>query len=246
MAAAMARGWASAKQGPEAMLFCDLDAERAAVLAREVGGETRAELAELARDADVIVLAVKPAALADVASELGGQAPALISILAATPVERLTEAFPGVPLIRVMPNQPVSVRRGVLCYVPPDEDVPPELGEALIALLEPLGALVPIEERLIDAAMAVMSCSPAYVALFAQELADAGVREGLPGEIAAELVAGALAGTAQLLREHDPETIRAAVAPPGGVTEAGLEALENGGFRDALGNAVRASLERFR
>lgn len=149
-------------------------------------------------------------------------------------------------MIRVMPNQPVSVGRGVLCYVPPAAEVPGQLGEALIALLEPLGALVPIEEDLIDAAMAVMSCSPAYVALFAEQLAEAGVREGLEREMAAELVAGAVAGTAELLLVRDPEAIREAVAPPGGATEAGLEALEAGGFRDALADAVRASLERFR
>jgi pyrroline-5-carboxylate reductase len=246
MAAAMARGWASAEAGPEAMVFCDLDAERAAALAREVGGDAREGLTELAVDADVIVLAVKPAALTDVASELGGRAPALISILAATPVARLTEAFPGVPVIRVMPNQPVSVRRGVICYVPPGDDVSEQLARELIGLLEPLGALVPVEERLIDAAMAVMSCSPAYVALFAQELTAAGVREGLEPEMAAELVAGALAGTAELLRVHEPEAIGRAVAPPGGATEAGLEALVDAGFSDALANAVRASLERFR
>jgi pyrroline-5-carboxylate reductase len=246
MAAAMARGWASADGKPEAMLFCDLDAERAAALAGEVGGEVRGELIELAVDADVIVLAVKPAALTDVASELGGRAPALISILAATPLARLAEAFPGVPVIRLMPNQPVSVRRGVLCYVPPADDVPDRLAQGLIALLEPLGRLVPVEERLIDAAMAVMSCSPAYVALFAQELAAAGVREGLEPGIAAELVTEALAGTADLLRVQEPAAIRRAVAPPGGATEAGLEALEDAGFPDALAKAVNASLERFR
>jgi pyrroline-5-carboxylate reductase len=105
---------------------------------------------------------------------------------------------------------------------------------------------VPIEERLIDAAMAVMSCSPAYVALFAEALADAGEREGLERRRAMELVAGTLVGTAELLAVHEPAEIRRRVAPPGGATEAGLEALERGGFRTALADAVDASLERFR
>jgi pyrroline-5-carboxylate reductase len=246
MASAMARGWAGAGAGPEAMVFCDVDAERAAALAREVEGETRGRLSELATDCDVIVLAVKPAALAEVATELEGRAPPLISILAATPIARLNEAFPGVPALRVMPNQPVSVGRGVVCYVPPGDDVPRDLGESLIEALEPLGAVVAVEEALIDAAMAVMSCSPAYVASFAEALAEAGVREGLEPGTAAELVTGAIAGTAELLRAHDPEAIRRAVAPPGGATEAGLEALADAGFDDALGAAVVASLERFR
>jgi pyrroline-5-carboxylate reductase len=246
MAGAIARGWAAAgDSGPEAMLFCDLDRERAAELAREVGGETREGLAELARETDVVVLAVKPDALEDVARELGGAAPALISVMAATPLARVAEAFPGVPAIRVMPNQPVEVRRGVLCVVVPG-DLPEQLKTRLVGLLLPLGRLVPIEEPAIDAAMAIMSCSPAYVALFAEALAEAGVREGLDREFALELVTATLTGTAELLAVHEPAEIRRRVAPPGGATEAGLEALERGGLTAALDAAVSASLERFR
>ena len=116
----------------------------------------------------------------------------------------------------------------------------------LVALLGELGEAVPVPESLIDAAMAVMSCSPAYVALIAEALTSAGVREGLDPALAADLVAGTLAGTAELLRVKDPAAIRAAVAPPGGATEAGLEALERGGLEAALADAVTASLERFR
>jgi pyrroline-5-carboxylate reductase len=244
MAAAMARGWAAGDGGPEAMLFCDLDAERARALAAEVGGETRSGLRELAGDSDVLVLAVKPAALDEVASQLGGTAPALITVLAATPTERIAEAFPGVPALRVMPNQPVEVRRGVLCYVTP-EAIPGELKERLLALLGLLGTLIPVEESQIDAAMAIMSSSPAYIALVAEALARGGEREGLEPGLAGELVAGTLAGTAELLLKRDPATIRNAVASPGGATEAGLAHLE-GVVEDAFANAINASLERVR
>jgi pyrroline-5-carboxylate reductase len=226
------------------MLFCDLDAERARALAAEVDGETRGGLRELARDADVVVLAVKPGALDDVARELEGEAPALISVLAATATGRIADAFPGVPALRVMPNQPVEVRGGVLCYPPPLR-MPDDLLAALLELLGLLGTLVPLEERLIDPAMAVMSSSPAYIALVAEALARAGEREGLESRLSAELVARALAGTAALLLEKDPVAIRAAVASPGGATEAGLSQLE-GVVEDAFASAVTASLERFR
>jgi pyrroline-5-carboxylate reductase len=245
MAAAIARGWHGVDGGPEAMLFSDLDSARAEALAEEVDGETRGSLRDLASDCDVIVLAVKPAALAEVAEELGGSAPALISLLAATPLARLAEAFPGVPAIRLMPNQPVQVREGVVCYAV-GEDVPGELRERLVALLEPLGTLIALNEDLMDPAMAVMSCSPAYVALFAEALADAGVAEGLDAELSARLVTDTFAGTAALLRVRDPEAVRRAVAPPGGATEAGLEALERGEIRSTIASAVTASLERFR
>jgi pyrroline-5-carboxylate reductase len=245
MASAMARGWAGAEGGPSEMLFCDVDRERAQALATEVGGSVRESLRQLAADSDVVLLAVKPAALDVVAVDMGGKAPALLSVMAATTTDRLATAFPGVPALRVMPNQPVEVRRGVLCWVA-GEGVPDELRAQLVGLLDELGAAVEVPEDRIDAAMAVMSCSPAYVALFAEALAEAGAREGLdPGE-SLELVAGALAGTAELLGKRDPEAIRTAVAPPGGATEAGLDALAGAGFADSLSAAVEASLERFR
>lgn len=246
MAAAMARGWAASRpQGPEEMLFCDLDDARAAAVAAEVGGETRTTLPELRADSDVLLLAVKPAALDAVASELDGDAPAILSVLAATPLEHLSAAFPDAPLLRAMPNQPVEVRLGVVCHPPPAR-MQDDLAAELLGLLELLGVRVELEERLIEAAMAVMSCSPAYVALFAEALAAAGAREGLEPMIAGALVADSLKGAAELLRNRDPEAIRSAVASPGGATHAGLQALHERGFERAVDAAVEASLERFR
>jgi pyrroline-5-carboxylate reductase len=245
MATAIARGWAGAEGGPELMLFCDVDRERAADLATSVKGETRQTLPEIAAASDVVLLAVKPAALDEVAQEMGGRAPALISVMAATTTKQLAGAFPGVPLLRVMPNQPVEVQRGVICH-PPPVAMPQALETMLIDLLSQLGTVVAIDEDRIDAAMAVMSCSPAYVARFASALAQAGEAEGLDRPVAMELVAETLTGTAGLLARHDAEAIQRAVAPPGGATDAGLEALERGGFDQALAAAVEASLERFR
>ena len=246
MAAAMARGWARADDGPEVMLFADLDSERAQALAQETGGETRGSLGELVAGSDVMVLAVKPAALDSVAEELGGQAPPILSVLAATPVSRLKQAFPGTPVLRVMPNQPVEVGAGLLCYVEPDQEMPADLAGELVQLLGSLGHTVALAEDDLEAAMAVMSCSPAYVALFAKALACAGAAEGLDSGLSRELVAGTLEGTARLLRVKEPTEVMAAVAPPGGATEAGLEALAAGGFTGTVERAVEASLERFR
>lgn len=149
------------------------------------------------------------------------------------------------PRLRVMPNQPVEVRRGVICH-PPPVDMPEETASNLLALLGRLGIVIEVDEDRIEAAMAVMSCAPAYVALFAEALADAGAAEGLEPSQSLEMVAATLSGTAELLGNRDPEAIRAAVASPGGTTEAGLAALREGGFTEALEAAVEASLERFR
>jgi pyrroline-5-carboxylate reductase len=192
-----------------------------------------------------LLLAVKPLALLEVAEDLGGEAPPILSVLAATSVARLEDAFPGVPVMRVMPNQPAEVGEGVLCFVEPtgmDEG----LASRLLGLLGELGAPVAVPEEQIEAAMAVMSCSPAYVAAFAKHLAASGAREGLPEDLSAELVRGTVAGAAELLAVKDPDSLMAAVAPPGGATEAGLNALDEAGFAAAIDDAVRASLERFR
>jgi pyrroline-5-carboxylate reductase len=235
MAAAMARGWADDAEG---MLFTDSGSGRAGGLADEVGGEALDSNAELAERADLIVLAVKPARLEEAAVELGG-AGAVLSLLGATPLERVEAAFPGAEVTRAMPNVAVEVRRGVVCVAGAES---PEVR----AMLELLGHVVELPDEAFDAATAVMGCAPAYMALAVEALADAGADAGLDPELARELVVETTAGTAELLRIRHPADVRSAVASPGGSTEAGLEALDAEGGREAFEAAVRASLERMR
>lgn len=235
MAAAMARGLAGDVDG---MLFTDSGSGRAANLAAEVGGEAVAANAELAERADVVVLAVKPAKLDEVAEELAGSK-VLASLLGATSLERIEAAFPNAEVVRVMPNVGVEVRKGVLCVAgEPDAE--------LRGLLEGLGHVVDLSDSQFDAATAVMGCAPAYLALAVEAIADAGAADGLDEELARELVVETTAGTAELLRMRHPADVRKAVASPGGSTEAGLEALDREGVREAFEAAVRASLERMR
>ena len=113
-------------------------------------------------------------------------------------------------------------------------------------MLELLGHVVDLPDEDFDAATAVMGCAPAYLALAVEALADAGADAGLDPELARELVVETTAGTAELLRIRHPADVRGAVASPGGSTEAGLEALDAEGGREAFEAAVRASLERMR
>jgi pyrroline-5-carboxylate reductase len=235
MAAAIARGWAGEF---ERMLFSDSGSGRAQALARELGGEV-ASNEEIARHADLVLLAVKPNKLEAVAPELSG-AREVVSVLAATPLERLRAALPNAEhVLRVMPNVGVEVRQGVLC-------VAGSASEEGRAKLELLGRVVELDEDDFDAATAVMGCSPAYLALAVEAIADAGAADGLDPQLARELVVETAAGTAELLRRHDPAAVRQAVASPGGSTEKGLEALEREGARRAFAAAVEASLERMR
>lgn len=234
MAAAMARGWSGEF---ERMLFTDSGSGRAAELARELDGEAVGN-EEAAARADLLVVAVKPARLEQVAPQLGA-ARELISILAAVPLSRLRGAFPAAQVLRVMPNVGVEVRRGVIC-------VAGEASEEARAKLGLLGHVVELDDGDFDAATAVMGCAPAYLALAVEALADAGAADGLDPELARELVVETTAGTAELLRVRHPADVRRAVASPGGSTEAGLEALDREGARRAFEAAVEASLERMR
>ncbi len=235
MAAAMARGLTSQVGS---MLFTDSGSGRAAQLASELGGEAISSNRELAERADVVVLAVKPPKLDDVAGELVG-VKVVVSLLGATSLERVRGAFPDSKVVRVMPNVGVEVRKGVLCVAgEPDAE--------LRKVLEGLGHVVEIGDSEFDAATAVMGCAPAYLALAVEAIADAGAADGLDEELARELVVETAAGTAELLRVRRPADVRKAVASPGGSTEAGLEALERKGAREAFEAAVRASLERMR
>jgi len=234
MAAAMARGWAGEF---ERMLFSDSGSGRARALADELGGET-ATNAEIAKRADLVVVAVKPAKLDEVAPELAG-ARRIVSVLAAVPVERLNAAFPQAEALRVMPNVGVEVRQGVLC-------VAGTASEEVLGKLSGLGRVVELPDADFDAATAVMGCAPAYLALAVEAIADAGAADGLDPALSRELVVETAAGTAELLRTRHPADLRKAVASPGGSTEAGLEALDREGAREAFEAAVRASLERMR
>jgi pyrroline-5-carboxylate reductase len=235
MAAAMARGWVGRAEG---MLFTDSGSGRASELAREVGGEAVGSNAELAKAADLVVLAVKPAMLEQVAGELQG-ASVVVSLLGATPLEEVAAAFPDSEVLRVMPNVGVEVRKGVLCVA--------GAGDAEVReMLGVLGHVVELPDEEFDAATAVMGCAPAYLALAVEAIADAGAKDGLDAELARELVVETTAGTAELLRLRHPADVRKAVASPGGSTEAGLEALDRAGVREAFEAAVQSSLERMR
>jgi pyrroline-5-carboxylate reductase len=235
MAAAMARGL---RDDVDGMLFTDSGSGRAEALAGELGGEAVGTNRELAERADVVVLAVKPAKLAEAAAQMQG-AKAVVSLLGATSLEMVREAFPSAEVVRVMSNVGVEVRRGVLCMA--------GVADAeLRSLLEGLGHLVELPDSQFDAATAVMGCAPAYLALAVEAIADAGAADGLDEDLARELVVETAAGTAELLRTRDPADLRKAVASPGGSTEAGLEALDREGAREAFEAAVRASLERMR
>jgi pyrroline-5-carboxylate reductase len=242
MARAMARGW-----GRPVLCF-DPVAERAQALAQETGGEALGSNAEVATRADLVVLCHKPAQLGKIAAEVAPAAKAVASILAATPLSKLKDAYPDIPVYRFLPSLPAEVRGGAIVQAndpkrdPALADTPIDTG--VRELFAELGTLVVLDDSLVDVAMGLMSCAPAYVALVAEAQVDAGTRRGIPPAQASVLVTATLAGTAELLRRRDYDTlaVRREVTSPGGVTARGLAALERGGLRAAFDDALDAVL----
>ena len=237
MARALARGWG------QPLLCADPVAERARSLAEELGGEALMSNVEVAERSDLVVLCHKPSQLESVAEEIAATAPAVASILAATPLMALHEAYPGKPVYRFIPSLPVEVRLGAVVQAAAvTQD--PDLDGAVAELFAQLGTLVVLDDSLVDVAMGLMSCAPAYVALVAEAQIDAGVRRGIPAPQGAQLVVQTLAGTAELLRRRGYDTVgvRREVSSPGGLTARGLDALERGGVRAAFSDALDAVL----
>jgi pyrroline-5-carboxylate reductase len=248
MGGGLARGWAAASGepgAPQAMLFADADPERAQQLAEEVGGEAVEGNLALADASDLVVLAVKPNVLDEVAPDLVQAGTPVLSILAGTSLATLHEALPGIDLVRVMPNLGAQLRQAVLCVVYGKSTGRAER-ERIETLLGLVGEVIELDEGLIDAATAIMGCSPGYLALMAEVLVEAGVREGLTEDQAKRMISKAMSATGGLLELHEPSALKQAVASPGGMTEAGLNALEERKFDETLQAAVDASLERVR
>jgi pyrroline-5-carboxylate reductase len=242
MASALARGIG------EPVLVYDIDAAKAQALADELGGEAAGSNAELAERADIVVLCHKPKQLDEVAADVAGRAKLVVSILAATTTEQLAAAYPDAAIYRFIPNMPTEVRRGVLCYVPgPGAPEGPE--DEILALMGRAGAVIRLaDEPLIEPAMALMSCGPAFMALVAESFAEAGTAHGLDPDDAMRMVVETMGGTADYLarRGYDGPALRARVATPGGVTEKGLIRLEESGLRDVCRAAVDTVVEATR
>ena len=171
-------------------------------------------------------------------------------ILAATPLPALHGAYPDRRVYRFIPSLPVEVRQGAVVQASDPEQESDLTGDVAAdtrvrELFAELGTLVVLPDALIDVAMGLMSCAPAYVALVAEAQIDAGVRHGIPAAQGAELVVQTLAGTAELLRRraNDTQAVRREVDLARGASpRSGLDALERAGLRAAFSDALDAVL----
>ena len=220
-------------------------------LAKKIPGAFVSDNGQIARECDLIFLGVKPQVLPAVLEEI---APilaertdrfVLVTMAAGTPIDKVMELTAEIyPVIRIMPNTPVSIGKGVVEYC--GKNVTEEELDEFQALLAGSGRVVPLPENLIDAASAVAGCGPAFVYMFIEALADGAVACGLPRKAAMELAAAMVEGSAKMVLETGmhPGELKDAVCSPGGTTIQGVRALEDAGFRGACMEAVIAAYEK--
>jgi pyrroline-5-carboxylate reductase len=223
--------------------------ERVAELADRHGIAATLDNVEAASGAALVVVAVKPQDIDVLLGEIG---PAItteqtvLSIAAATPISTLEiHLAAGVPIVRAMPNTPSTVHEGIagLCAGPHADDAHVTLAEEALAHL---GSVVRVPERHMDAVTAVSGSGPAYFALLAEAMIEAGLLLGLSREISTQLVVQTMLGTAKQLRDErmHPVELREMVTSPGGTTIAAIRELESAGVRAAFLNAIQAAMTR--
>jgi pyrroline-5-carboxylate reductase len=229
------------------LLVCDAVPAVAQALAAATGASSGTN-AEVAAEAEVLVLCVKPADALDALRGLHEVAPGklVISIVAGMPLALLEEAAgPDVRLVRVMPNTPALIHRGAAAYALGSTATSDD-AEITEKIFGAVGEIVMVKEPLLDVVTGLSGSGPAFVYLVIEALSDAGVLMGLPRDLSLKLAAQTVAGSAEMVLQtgRHPAVLRDEVTSPGGTTIAGLEALEAGGVRSAFFSAVRAATER--
>ena len=225
--------------------------ERADELRERYGVDATTANARAVSGASVVVIAVKPQDIETLLGEIGGliaTEQTVLSIAAAVPTARIERQLaPGVPVVRAMPNTPATVHEGIagLCAGAHAGDDQLALAEEV---LTHLGRVVRVPESAMDAVTAVSGSGPAYFALLAEAMIEAGILLGLSREISTQLVVQTMLGTAKQLRDEriHPVELRERVTSPGGTTIAAIRELEMAGVRAAFLNAIQAAMDRSR
>jgi pyrroline-5-carboxylate reductase len=250
MATALARSWVQAGLvHTERCRASDPLPQARETFSHETGCAATADNGAVAAGSDLLVLAVKPQAMATLLAEVRTsiRSPLVMSIAAGVTLRQLSEGLGATQgrLVRVMPNTPCLVGASASAYAPGDKATAEDV--ALVGrLLNAVGRAFRVPEQLLDAVTGLSGSGPAFVYLMIEALSDGGVRVGLPRDVATTLAAQTVFGSAKMVLETGlhPGALKDMVASPGGTTIAGLHALERGGVRGALMDAVESATKR--
>lgn len=234
---------------PDQITACDVVQPRLDYMATNYEVHTSTDSVGSIADASIIVLSIKPQVLAGVGAGLEGKAPAdalVLSIIAGASLETLMRSLVHRRVVRSMPNTPAQVNMGVTCWMASDE-VSPRQKSQTRAILGALGEDIEVDkEDFLDMQTGLGGSGPGFVFLIIEAMIDAGVQMGFSREQAQTIVLQTLAGSVELVKstgEH-PAELRNKVTSPGGTTAAGLYALERGGLRTVLTDAILAAYHR--
>lgn len=255
MGSAMLRGWLTQGQAAEDVRGIEPAAELGASIAEELGIEVVTGPADLspAFKPDIVVFAVKPQGMDEIVPgyrDIVGDGAVAMSIAAGRTIAFFeTHLGDDAAIVRTMPNTPAAVGRGITAACA-NAHVTPDQRAACEKLLEAVGDAVWVDdEALIDPVTAVSGSGPAYVFLLIECLAEAGMRQGLPADVAAKLARATVAGSGELARQssEDAGQLRINVTSPGGTTAAALDVLmADDGLGALMARAVEAATRRSR
>ncbi|WP_298436521.1 pyrroline-5-carboxylate reductase [Geobacter sp.] len=249
MAEAIIKGLLAGRVPAADILVAEPVAPRREELRSRYGVDARAENTDVVTASDAVILAVKPQLFRGVIAGMGSgslDGKLLISIMAGVTAAAIEEACDGpVRVIRVMPNTPALVLHGASALSRGTHATDEDLFFAR-GIFDLVGTSCVVEEKLMDAVTGLSGSGPAYVFTFIEALSDAGVKNGLPRDVAARLAAQTVLGAAKLVMEsgEHPAILREKVTSPGGTTIAGLASLEQNGFRGMVIGAVDAATTR--
>jgi pyrroline-5-carboxylate reductase len=247
LAGLVSSGW----RAPDELVATSRRDERVRELAERYGVRATTSNAEAVAGAAVVVVAVKPQDLDALLGEIGGlvaEEQTLLSIAAAIPTSLIEgHLLARVPVVRAMPNTPATVHEGIAGVAAGAHAGEEHLAAAEEILLH-LGRVVRVPESQMDAVTALSGSGPAYFALLAEAMIEAGILLGLSREISTQLVVQTMLGTAKQLRDTNmhPVELREMVTSPGGTTIAAIRELERAGVRAAFLNAIQAAMDRSR
>ena len=252
MATALASGFVSTgKLKPQNLIGSDPYPKALKVFKENTGGQITDKNTDVARDADLIFLAVKPEKVGDALDSIQRywrESHCLISIVAGAKLDQLAAHLPaGARILRVMPNTPALVGSSASAFALGEFATRMD-AEITTSLLNSVGITEEVTERLLDAVTGLSGSGPAFVYQFIEALSDGGVASGLPRELATKLAAQTVAGAAKMVLETGihPGQLKDAVTSPGGTTIEGVHELEKGGLRATTMNAVRAAAAKSR
>ena len=228
------------------LTLCNRGKEKGQKLAKEVGAAWAASPAEAVKGADFVVLAIKPKDLSFLSSQISlNKDQTLLSVLAGTSFSLLREKFPEPMIVRMMPNLAVTIGKGIVGFAE-EEGSEGKQKHEIEKMFSSLGLLCFISENKMDAFAALAASSPAFVFVIMEAMMEAGVSLGFSFPESREIVTAVFEGCAQLLKElpNHPAELKLQITSPGGTTIAGIQALESGGVRSALFEALNATYQK--